>query len=138
LPAPSRRGARDVMVMPRDIPPGARKLSDVEEADALSSRFGCVFAGSDPFGTPFVAQVESRAILFPVRYRFDEAQFFALSSAAAAMGESTAFLQWTEDTRAGVFELPLEYPIYKRLMGVGGALENRLCSTRGSWGLLFS
>ena len=120
----------------RHIPQRARKLSNIQEAHALSSCFGQVFVDSDPFGTPFAAQVESRAILFPIRFFLDEEQFSALSSAAAAIGERNAFHQWTEDTRPGpgVVELPLEYPIYSSLITGVGALENRLCSTHGTFG----
>jgi len=121
----------------RHIPQGARKLSNIQEGYALRAGFGQVFVDSDPFGTPFAAQAESRAILFPVRF-LDEEQVSALSSAAATIGERNAFLQWTEGPESGVVELPLEYTIYKTLIAGAGALENRLCSTQGTWGLLFS
>jgi hypothetical protein len=121
-----------------DLPPGARRLPVPERDAAPTHSFDLVFADSDPFGAPFTERVEGRAILFPVRYRFDAEQFSALVTAAGAMGEHTAYCRSTEAATDEIVELPLDYAVYKGVRDTTPTDENCLCSTHGTWGLLFS
>jgi len=104
--------------------------------------FRSVFRNVDPFNAPFSDTVESKALLYPVAYVLDRAEFVAVFQAASAVGDAAICASVVEG-RVPVPRGPhwrlehWEYDEYRELQDLG-VLENALYSPTGKWGLLVS
>jgi hypothetical protein len=116
----------------------ARELTPKEWREAGAPARNRVFASDDPYEEPFLAEVGSRALLFPMGYAHSGRELDAIRAAAAALGETTCYLQlylFGED----------EWPYWQLDLadadpyaGIPFVHENSLFSRDGAWGLLVS
>lgn len=100
-----------------------------------------VFRTTNPTDSPFQSHIQTRAIVFPVEFQFNHAQFHALRSALQSEGEISFYLIYTEklllDRRARVHLLPVDATnTYYNL--TAEHLATALLSTRCTWGVLCS
>ena len=118
------------------MPP--RELTQKEWREAGAPARNRIFASDDPYEEPFLAEVGSRGLLFPLAYAHAGRELDAIRAAAASLGETTCYLQlylFGEDEWP-YWELDLtEVDPYE---GIPFIRENSLFSRAGAWGVLVS
>jgi hypothetical protein len=116
----------------------ARELTQKEWREAGAPARNRIFASDDPYEEPFLDDVGPRGLLFPMAYAHAGRELDALRAGAAALGETTCYLQlylFGEDEWP-YWELDLtETDPYA---GIPFIRENSLFSRAGAWGLLVS
>lgn len=116
----------------------ARPLTPKEWRESGAPARNRIFASDDPYEEPFLAEVGSRGLLFPMGYAHEGHELEALRAAAGSVGETTCYLQlylFGED-ESPYWELDLsESDPYD---GIPFIRENSLFSQEGGWGLLVS
>lgn len=123
-----------------------RRISSQNELQVARAAFHAVFRSADAFDEPFQPTTEKRAILYPVAYHLDQAEYASLAAASSAVGESEAFFSAIEGYRDGDFDehdhwrVGLHSYPYEQLRHSGWfpLMESAIYSTTGSWGLLIS
>ena len=118
------------------MPP--RRLTPKEWRESGAPARNRIFASDDPYEEPFLAEVGSRALLFPMSFAHEGRELEALRAAAGSFGETTCYLQlyvFAEDEWP-YWEIDLsEAEPYD---GIPFIQENSLFSQEGHWGLLVS
>jgi len=111
---------------------------DMKEAQSL------IFRGMEPTQEPFVADVQSRGLVFPANFQIPRERLAPFTTALTRTGESGFFLSFTEKYSAGARALASDdwwVPLSALEMYVEDLFipsENMLLSPTGRWGVMFS
>ena len=113
-----------------------RRLSEREWRESGAPARNRIFASDDPYEEPFLAEIGSRALLFPMSHAHEGRELEAIRTAARSLDETTCYLQlyvFGED----------EWPYWELDLadadpyaGIPFIHENSLFSREGAWGLL--
>ncbi len=116
----------------------ARRLTTKEWRESGAPARNRIFASDDPYEEPFLPEVGSRALLFPMGYRHEGRELEAIRAAAASLGETACYLQLYQFTEDEWPYWELELSDADPWAGIPFILENSLFSRDGRWGMLVS
>jgi hypothetical protein len=108
------------------------------ERELAERAFAAVFRSADPFHEPFSADVEARAILFPIETELEAGQFKAVADAARRLDETDMFFRWQEASAEllGRIWRITDFNSYDAIAYRGW--DSALWSTAGRWGMFIS
>jgi hypothetical protein len=103
--------------------------------ETMTAALDAVLVNDDPFGQPFRPALESRLLLYPIRYELTRKQFDAVARAAASVGDDAFLCAELETTHPTALAwLVTDWESYDTL----DLLSNALCSPTGQWAAIIS
>lgn len=118
-----------------------RPVAESSNCEEMHATLNKIFNPYPNAATPFVAGVESKEILYPVKYMLNKELYNALLSAALHCGDSEIYLSVVDGSTVEVegsdWVISLNNDEYFNFHEKYHVMENAVYSPQGKWGIMF-